>query len=115
MYHVRASFPLPRSQSRDCCIHGNSCAGRCRGPYLSGSTLVILPTRAALGEHAEPDDDPHKDYPNKSEPDDIDTLWSGGSPDRFHASDGDGLDSLDGGSSIADKCTFDRGDIATSC
>jgi Ca2+-binding RTX toxin-like protein len=44
---------------------------------------------------------------DNSQPDDIDTLWGGGSPDTLNALDGDFLDSLDGGSSIADTCTFD--------
>ena len=45
--------------------------------------------------------------PGNRQPDDIDTLWGGGSPDTLDALDGDFLDSLDGGSSIADTCKFD--------
>jgi Ca2+-binding RTX toxin-like protein len=53
--------------------------------------------------------------PNNSQPDDIDTLWGGGSPDTLNALDGDWRDSLDGGSSIADTCKFDYFDVAISC
>jgi Ca2+-binding RTX toxin-like protein len=55
------------------------------------------------------------DDPSDSQPPDGDTLWGGGSPDTLNALDGDPLDELDGGSSIADKCTFDQGDDPISC
>lgn len=53
--------------------------------------------------------------PNDNQPIDTDVLWGGGSPDTLNALDGDPLDMLDGGSSIADKCTFDPGDDPISC
>jgi Ca2+-binding RTX toxin-like protein len=53
--------------------------------------------------------------PTNLEPDDIDVFWGGGSADTLNAFDGDSYDSLDGGSSIADKCTADSGDKQISC
>lgn len=52
--------------------------------------------------------------PNSVMPDDIDILWGGADPDIMIASDGDGLDQLDGGSHF-NVCVRDFGDTIFRC
>jgi len=52
---------------------------------------------------------PEPDPNNPVEPDDVDTLWGGGSVDTLNAKDGDALDTLRGGGDF-NSCTSDQGD-----
>ena len=61
------------------------------------------------------DDADHTSFNEVPHPDDIDTLWGGGSSDMLNSIDADGLDSLDGGSSFSDTCAADAGDVKISC